>query len=302
MVKVGILNADTPLAGEIIRILVAHPETELVAPIAPALLGRNVSAVHHGLIGEETPSFTDKLNLEDIDFLIFPNYDEFASLCLSKLNDQQDLKLVVLPQEYITDDFAIGLSEINRKTLVRGTTKAFILSPLIAGPLIALVPLAHFLLLNSDIEITSQLPADIVKTLDVVTETKRLKQILNKYQSSFNSDISIAVDAISGSDRAAYSKILFKTSLPVEEIQNIFDKIYDDHNFTFLTGKEPDIKEVEGTQKVIISLKKPDPETLAIEMVYDARMRGGAGDVVHILNLFFGLHEKTGLDMKASRY
>ncbi len=37
---------------------------------------------------------------------------------------------------------------------------------------------------------------------------------------------------------------------------------------------------------------KPDDSTLRIEAVADPRMRGGAGEAVHIMNLLFGLHEK----------
>ena len=54
-----------------------------------------------------------------------------------------------------------------------------------------------------------------------------------------------------------------------------------------------------GTQKCVVALSKPAPDTVHVESVADCRMRGGAGEAVHILNLMCGLHERTGLALKA---
>ena len=49
----------------------------------------------------------------------------------------------------------------------------------------------------------------------------------------------------------------------------------------------------------MVKLSKPDPDTLHIDSSADCRMRGAAGEAVHILNLMCGLHERTGLALKA---
>ena len=124
---------------------------------------------------------------------------------------------------------------------------------------------------------------------------------IQKRQSSFNQIIDLQVSP-SKSIRQTTTTIMVNNTLPLEEIEKIFDSTYDDHNFTFLSRAKTSPIEVEGTQKVVISLDKPTEDYLKINIVSDGRLRGGAGDVVHVMNLFYGLHEKTGLNLKASNY
>ena len=63
-----------------------------------------------------------------------------------------------------------------------------------------------------------------------------------------------------------------------------------------------DYREVAGTDRCIVSLSKSDEDSLRISVEVDAALRGGAGEAVHLMNLLFGLHEKTGLDLKASTF
>lgn len=306
MVKLGILDADTPLAGEIIRILIKHPETELVSLTAPGNMGRSVSSIHHGLIGEENLNFTDKLNLEELDLLIIMQASEMAQSIIDKFYQFENLHLIIFDKEYPgkidEENFEFGLSEINRKALVRGAKASVILSPVVVPSLITLVPLAHFLLLNSDIDIHVILPEDLALSFDEIKEGKKIENILKQYQASFNGKINLKIQADHQNDRVLKTIIKFENSLPKDEIEKIYEDIYDDHNFSFLSRNKLTSKEVEGTQKTIINIEKPDSDTLVIESVSDSRLRGGAGDVVHVLNLFFGLHEKTGLNLKPSRF
>lgn len=306
MVKVGILDADVPMAGEIIRILINHPETELVSLIAPGLMGRNISSVHHGVIGEDNLNFTDKVNLDDIDLLIMMQANELAHNIINQFKGLDDLHLIVFGKEFqgqnIIDEFEIGLSEINRKALVRGAKSAYIPSPVIVPSLISLIPLAHFLLLNSDIDIEISLPEDLALLYNESLEAAGIEKILKKYQTSFNGKVNLKINSDHQTERGIRTHISFQNSLPVDEIEKIYDQIYDDHNFTFISRNEVNSKEVEGTQKTIINIDKPEADMLVIESVADARLRGGAGDAVHVLNLFFGLHEKTGLNLKPSRF
>lgn len=305
MVNVGIVDAELPLAGEILRILIHHPETDIHTLFAPSLTGRNISSVHHGFIGESSLIFSDKLNIEEIDFLILLRNNEFNKRIIEATRDNEKLKIVVLDQNLISYDFQdyeVGLSEINRKPLVRGANKAYIASPVIVPSLITLAPLASYLLLNSDIDIQISMPSDLAINFNESEEAKKIEFILKKIQVSFNHKVNMKILGDPISDRGTKTKITIQNKLPLMDIEKIYDNIYDDHNFTFITGMEIKENEVEGTQKVVINLKKPSPEELILETFSDARMRGGAGDIVHVMNLFFGLHEKTGLNLKPSRY
>ena len=69
-----------------------------------------------------------------------------------------------------------------------------------------------------------------------------------------------------------------------------------------MTTRPVGIEEVEGTQRMVLSFSKPQNDTLRIEGVADARMRGGAGEAIHVMNLMQHLHEKTGLEQKVNRW
>ena len=305
MVNVGIVDADLPLAGEILRILINHPETEIHTLFAPAFTGRNISSLHHGFIGEQPLNFTDKLSLQDLDYLILLRNNELNKNIIDHAKDYDNLKIVVYDKNLVSEnlsDFEVGLSEINRKALVRGAKKAYIPASVIVPALITLAPLASFLLLNSDIDIQVSVPEEIAVKFNEKEEAENIETELKKIQSSFNHKVTLTILGNHISNRGAKTTITLKNTLPLSDIENIYDQIYDDHNFTFITRNEINENEVEGTQKVIISLKNIKEDSLVIETFSDAILRGGAGDIVHVLNLFYGLHEKTGLILKPSGF
>lgn len=104
------------------------------------------------------------------------------------------------------------------------------------------------------------------------------------------------------SNRGLKVNIEVPCSLEINEIFKIFDHCYDDHNFTFMLASSVPGYEVEGTQKTLVTLQRHTDDKLTITVVADSRMRGGAGDAVHIMNLLFGLHERTGLYLKAHKF
>lgn len=307
MIKVGILNADTPNAGELIRILINHPETEITTLYAPNLIGRNVSSIHHGMIGEEIVNFSDKIVPENLDILFITKSDPSNKNLLDELDKWEDLKIVVLNNDNhkaLDNNLKFtGISEINRKNLVREDKIAYIPSPILVPALIATVPLARYMLLNSTLKITAIVPDPIAyeseppELLGVY-----LKKALEEVQPSFSSNINFYFEQAKNEERVMTLKITFDCNLSIDEIEKIYEEEYDDHNFTFVTTTPVSHKEVEGTQKCVIYLNKPNNTTLEITVFADGRMRGAAGDAVHIMNLFTGLHEKTGLILKSSAF
>ena len=301
MVKLEIVGANSSMAGELIRILINHPEADIVNLYSPSLPGRSVASIHHGLIGESPLFFSDKFNLDNIDLVFIIENDPIVTELLNQLENYPDLKIISLDTK-ISSDSSIGISEINRKELVREARKAYIPHPAVVVSLIPLVPLARFMLLNSDISIEISLPRDLINNTKPNEIENLISQQLLNNQPSFNKKVNLTLQPSQNSEREIEAKILMTSSLPLEEVENIYEQTYDDHNFTFLTSNDISGKDVEGTHKNLIQISKPDLDTLQIKTVADARLRGGAGDAVHVMNLFFGLHEKTGLSLKPSRY
>ena len=67
MIKAGIIGGAGYTAGELIRLLINHPETEIVFINSTSNAGNKITDVHEGLYGECDLTFTDELPLEDID-------------------------------------------------------------------------------------------------------------------------------------------------------------------------------------------------------------------------------------------
>ena len=84
-------------------------------------------------------------------------------------------------------------------------------------------------------------------------------------------------------------------------MKDLYNSYYDDHNFTFLTDKMPDLKQVVNTNKCLLYLEKHE-EKLLIVSVIDNLLKGASGQAVHNMNLLFGLHERVGLQLKPSAF
>lgn len=303
MIKVGIIGADMPDAGELLRILMHHPEVEITTLYAPALAGRLVTSCHHGFIGEEIVNFTDKFNPSAIDILFIADDSKTGREVLNRSDEWPELKIVDMsPRRFDyweSSGLEYGLSEMNRKSLVRGARLAVVPTAPAALALTALYPLAAHLLLNSDIDITVELPSSLSKTIDPKSVAREIGAMLVKTQTSFNGNVNM-VFTPAKFVRSMRTKTVMKCPLDISEIDNIYESIYDDHSFTYTSLSEIGVREVEGTHKCVVSFKKPDAATIELTTVGDCHIRGGAGDAVHLLNLFFALDEKIGLTMKPS--
>lgn len=268
------------------------------------MAGRDISCCHHGFIGERTLVFTDKINPAKLDAVFITDDSDMGRQIVDRLKEWPHLRVINLSPSrfdyWENSDMEYGLSEINRKPLVRGAKTAIIPSPIAAVALIALYPLAASLLIFSDIDIEVTVPASL-SIPDPIHVEEEITRQLKKHQNSFEGKVDIVFKK-GKSARGLRIKISLKSPLSALEVDKVFEAIYDDHNFTFMTMEDVSEKEVEGTQKCVISFCKPGAGLIEINAVADAFMRGGAGDAVHMLNLLFALHEKVGLHLKSSAF
>lgn len=298
MIKIGIAGAGSPVAGELIRILTLHPEIEITEACEPALRGRKLASVHRGLIGETELSFTDNIRPDELDVIFICERTPQADIIVQRRAEFPELKIIDLTGTCAEPDFECGLSEINRKPLVRGARCSTLLSPVASAALVALYPLAANLLLGAPIEIKASLPDG----MDAGNAAAEIERELRKVQNSFNSTVTVTARP-GESPRGLRIAADIPTSMTVEDLLRLYEGIYDDHNFTFMVSEQQlQAAEAEGTQRCLISVTRRDAGSVHIEAVADARMRGGAGDAVHVMNLLFGLYERTGLAFKTCIY
>ena len=303
MIKVAVFGADSPDAGELIRILAGHPDVEPVAAQASGLEGIPLHSRHHGLIGETSLAFSNTADISRADVAFLCGRDIPAGLAASIRDRKPDIKVIDLSRTTapiapaLEEGTVYALPEINRKALVRGAMSARVPSPFASLALVPLFPLALNLLLGDDIKIRITAPEEIIADHDPKSLSEEIKKQLKEIQNSFNADIDIEM-APANSRRSAILSLECPCQIDLEHLRNIYS-VYDDHNFAFPTMQPVGVSEVAGTDKCVFTISKPDTDTLRIEAVADCRLRGGAGEAVHVMNLMFGLHEKTGLRLKA---
>lgn len=291
------------IAGELLRLLVHHPEVELKFAFSRSHRGRSLSSQHKGLVGDTDLHFSETMNLDEVDVLFITSSEYSAD---SQMNLPEDLKVVLIQESdefkvlppFDALEFVPGVSEMFRKPLVRGAKASRVLTSPATLALILLYPLALHLLLNDSIALKIKLPEFRKSILSRQHLVAEIENRLQDVQLSFHHLNSVDIET-SETIRALSVEAEFPCMVSEEEIEKIYEGIYDDHNFTFLIRNDIDPAEVAGTHKCLINISKPDEDTLRVKAVADAVLRGGAGDAVHAMNLLCGLFEKTGLSLPA---
>lgn len=304
MIKVVIVDADTPLAGELLRLLVNHPDVDVCGLVAPKHAGENVTNLHHGLIGE--PEFRFRSDMPKSPSVIFYCGNTSPDEGTRAAAKRGDLKIIDLSRSSYADDPLHGavpaISEIFRKPLVRGAAEARILSPIETVLMISLFPLARNLMLSSALSVDVEMSPSVARDIDAARAGEIASRLLRGIQQSFEHPVEFRIKETSELSRGLSLRTSLKLAIPVSDLKPLYDEVYDDHNFTFLTPEPRPLRDVVGTNRCLIYLKREEPDLLTVEAVADARMRGWAGEAVLAMNLMFGLYERIGLQLKASCY
>lgn len=295
------------MAGELIRLLIHHPDVEIMWVDSARYTGRLVSDVHHGLLGDTSlrisPSSSN--HLSDINVLFIFRHRGQTIEWLEQHPLPDDLRVVDLsvdmrlPDNAAAHDFVYGLPELNRKAMVRGAKRAVVPGALANLIELSLLPMAKSMHLPAAARINARMPQ-----MPEAGDTDATAQEANMALKSLSPDQSIALDITADAaptERAISAEVTFDSDLDIGEIMRDYEEFYDDHNFTFIVNELPAAKEVEGTNKCLIRIDKIDGH-VTIHAIMDAMLKGAAGTAVHDMNLLFGLHERVGLGLKASNF
>ncbi|MDY4649513.1 MAG: hypothetical protein SO542_02805 [Muribaculaceae bacterium] len=304
MIKAAIWGGGTLEGGELIRLLAMHPEVEITDVEGQGLSGKSLTSHHHGLIGETTRNFSSSVDFDKCDVLFVCDETLGAEKVMALRSRRPDLKIILLSRQagldYEKGGFVYGLPEINRKQMVRGATAAVVPESMASMALVALFPFSRNLLLSGEIAISVTAPQSIIEETDMMQVKREIETMLHSVQLSYDGEITIELHP-SEARRSALMDIEFRCELNHEAMIELYD-IYDDHNFTFITTTRVGVSEVAGTNKCIVGVMRPEDGKARLMVAADCRLRGASGEAIHIMNLLFGLHEKTGLALKAIDY
>lgn len=322
MIRTGIIGGAGYTAGELIRLLINHPDVELVFVNSSSNAGNRITDVHAGLYGDTELTFTDQLPLEDIDLLFFCTAHGDTKKFIDSHSLPETLKVIDLSTDYRIEsdehDFVYGLPELNRRRI---TNARHIANPgcFATAIQLALLPLAKNLLLNNPVHIQAitgstgagQRPSetshfswrnDNISIYKPFTHQHlgEINQSLKQLQNSFDSELNF-IPVRGNFSRGIFATLYTECPVSLNEIKERYREYYEDHSFIYLIDKNPDLKQVINTNKCLIHLEKHNNKLLIVSMI-DNLLKGASGQAIHNMNLLFGLEETVGLHLKPSAF
>ena len=122
MVRVGILGAAGYTGGELIRLLLNHPEVEIVFANSESNAGNKVYDVHEGLLGETELEFTSEMPFDKVDVVFFCFGHGKSEAFLKEHSIPANVKIIDLAQDFRIKgdhDYVYGLPEIHKEEIAK---------------------------------------------------------------------------------------------------------------------------------------------------------------------------------------
>ena len=316
MIKVGIIGGLNLHAEELLRILINHPDVELKWVRDRRAVGSRLDQVVPGIIGESDLIIEDLNEIDDVDLIYMCGNRSQVRVLMERLKVPEAVRVIdmsgVHNQEHGDDKpWVYGLNEMQRRIIVHDARMVTVPGNAAAASLLALIPMARNLLLNSPLTLHVAIGMSVLddgnKTFDNMDldawardQQQEVALALSQCQSSFSQPVTITVTPLAERRTLAVAA-RFKCGVDAQTIRQLYEQYYDDHNFVFIVDRPIVSADVENTNKCLIYLDKDEQQgELTIHAVMDVLLKGCAGSAVHSMNLLFGLHEKVGLALKAT--
>ena len=321
MIKVGIIGGSGYTAGELIRILMFHPNATIDFVYSTTNAGKPLSIAHHDLMGDIEMNFTDQVNPNvNVVFLCLGHGKSKAFLEQNQFSN--DTKIIDLGNDFrLTKDaafdgkqFVYGLPELN-KTAIQSAN--YIANPgcFATAIQLALLPLAKNGLLNEDVHInatTGSTGAGVSPSETTHFSWRNnnmshykafehqhlgeINQSIQQLQTGYPNEL-IFVPNRGDFARGIFSTLYTTVTDSLEDIVAKYEVYYADQPFVTVTTTNINMKQVVQTNKCIISLMKKG-NRLLITSIIDNLTKGASGQAIQNMNLLFGFEETTGLDLK----
>lgn len=326
IIKAGIVGGAGYTGGELLRILVNHPQVEITFVHSNSNAGNLISDVHTDLTGDTDLVFTQTLTQNiDVLFLCVGHGDARKFLDTHEIDSK--IHVIDLSQDfrlsnnatYKGSDFVYGLPELQRDVIKEAQH--------IANPgcfatciQLALLPLAAAGVLTDDVHISATTGSTGAgQSLSQTTHfswrnnnasvykpfghqhLNEITQSLHQAGSSLSKDQLNFIPYRGDFPRGIIASVYTSCLLTLEEAVTLFEAYYKDHPFTHLLKKNIDLKQVVNTNKCFLYLEKHGDKLLIVSII-DNLLKGASGQAVQNMNLIFGLDEQAGLKLKAAAF
>lgn len=324
-IKASIVGGAGYTAGELLRILINHPNVEITSVYSTSNEGNPITKVHDDLLGETDLVFSDKIDTEsDVIFLCLGHGK--SALFLKENIYSETTKIIDLSndfrvapnQNFEKRKFVYGLPELNKDQIISAQN--------IANPgcfataiQLTILPLAEKNLIKNDIHVNAvtgstgagQSPSDTThfswrnnnvsfyKEFSHQHEAE-IYQSINQLENSFDSKIYF-LPMRGDFTRGILAGVYVKSDLTENEAIEIYHEYYKNHPFTIVSAAEISLKQVVNTNKCLLQIQKHD-DVLLITSIIDNLTKGASGQAVQNMNLMFGLEEDLGLKLKPTGF
>lgn len=329
-VRAGIVGGAGYTGGEMIRLLINHPQVNIVFVHSKSNAGNPVSKVHADLVGETDLVFSAELS-DDIDVLFLCVGHGEARKFLEETSIAASVKIIDLSQDFrlaakstIGDrSFVYGLPELN-KAAIRQASNIANPGCFATAVQLGLLPLAkagllqevhatgitgstgagqglnatsHFSWRANNIQAYKTLSHQHLKEI-----TESLKQLQPSFAPADAEDAAINFIPWRGDfTRGIFVSSQLHCTSKLDELVQLYQDFYEGHPFTVLNQDAIFLKQVVNTNKCVVQLEKVGSK-LVVHTAIDNLLKGASGQAVQNMNLLFGLAEDAGLRLKANYF
>jgi N-acetyl-gamma-glutamyl-phosphate reductase len=328
-INVGIAGGAGYTGGELLRILVRHPQVNIAFVHSSSNAGKPIFAVHTDLVGDTDLVFTSVFS-DQIDVLFLCVGHGEAKKLLAEQTISASVSIIDLSQDFrlianaTSGDrsFVYGLPELNREKI---TTAKNIANPgcFATAIQLALLPLAKVGLLQDiyttgitgstgagqSLSATSHFSwrANNIQSYKTLEHQHvfEIVQSLNHLQSDAPLSTSGEGSGLhfvpwrGDFTRGIYTSSVMDCSLPLEAVHEMYAKYYAAHPFVVVSEAPIHLKQVVNTNKCVLQIERQGNK-LVVHSAIDNLIKGASGQAVQNMNLLFGLDETTGLLFKAN--
>lgn len=322
MIKVGIIGAAGYTAGELIRILVNHPEVEIAWAQSSSNAGNKVYDVHQGLLGDTELAFCEDVDLKGADVVFLCSGHGKSEAFWKEHELPEGLKVIDLAQDFRDehDGYVYGLPEWQKEKIQAAARLA---NPgcFATAIQLALLPLAAMHALTEEVNVTAITGSTGAGVKPGATthfswrnnNISTYKVFEHQHLIEIRRNLGIVSQPTLGLPpvnfvpmRGDFARGIFvsattESDMTAEAAAKLYKDYYKDAAFTFVSDRPVDLKDVVNTNKCLIYIEEHDGK-LVISSVIDNLLKGASGQAVQNMNLICGLPEKTGLNLKASAF
>ncbi len=322
MIKIGILGGAGYTAGELIRLLLNHPDAEIAFVNSESNAGNFLTDVHEGLYGETDLKFTSEMPFDEVDVVFFCFGHGKSEAFLKEHTIPGHVKIIDLAQDFRLaapgNDYVYGLPEINHDAIAKAQHVA---NPGCFATCIqlGLLPAAAMHLIDKNVSVNAitgstgagQKPGATThfswrnNNLSIYKPFQHqhipeIRQSVRQIQGFLDADIDF-LPYRGDFARGIFATEVIRTDADIATIIDGYKDFYKDAKFTHYVDKSLDMKQIVNTNKGLVHAEKYGDKLLVTSCI-DNLLKGAVGQAVQNMNIMFDIDETSGLKLKASAF